>query len=340
MPETLTKYTATLSHYFLSYQLQIAVSAAVFLLILLLFRARIVNLVCNVFGLGNEEKADLFHKIDLPLQTLLTMLVLSPFTSFIPNFYNSVLIKPVSLVFFFLIGHLLIQSSDLILVRYYLAQRKNVAIPTVFHFLILSIMYVTFILVLLDWVLSVNVLPLLATSTVVTAVFGFALQDTLRNIFAGVTVSIEKSFKQGDWISFQKGSVLVCGKVIEVGWRSTTIHTQKDEFAIIPNSQFTQYELLNHTKGKTGFVQTCNVELTNQIEPHNVQAAFEKSCQSNRELLASPEPNCSLLEITASTLKYELRFWLENPANVQASTGQILDAFWHNLNDRQAELAQ
>ena len=41
---------------------------------------------------------------------------------------------------------------------------------------------------------------LLTTSAVGAVVVGFALQDTLGNLFAGLAIQIEKPFRVGHWI--------------------------------------------------------------------------------------------------------------------------------------------
>ena len=47
---------------------------------------------------------------------------------------------------------------------------------------------------------GVNLLSLITTSAVLTAVIGLALQDTLGNLFSGVAMQLESSIAIGDWI--------------------------------------------------------------------------------------------------------------------------------------------
>ena len=42
---------------------------------------------------------------------------------------------------------------------------------------------------------------LLTTSAVGAVVVGFALQDTLGNLFAGLAIQIEKPFRVGQWVA-------------------------------------------------------------------------------------------------------------------------------------------
>jgi small-conductance mechanosensitive channel len=56
----------------------------------------------------------------------------------------------------------------------------------------------------------------LVSSTVLSAVIGLALQDMLKNVFAGVGLELEKPFARGDWLIFDGQPV----QVIDTTWRS------------------------------------------------------------------------------------------------------------------------
>jgi len=119
---------------------------------------------------------------------------------------------------------------------------------------VLSAIYLVFGLVLLEWVLGVNVLPILATSTVVTAVVGLAMQDTLKNLFAGLTMSFERRFRQGDWVMFRIDQVnTATGEVVEIGWRTTKLRTPDNNFTVIPNAVFTSNQLINYSQPTPAF---------------------------------------------------------------------------------------
>jgi small-conductance mechanosensitive channel len=58
---------------------------------------------------------------------------------------------------------------------------------------------------------------LLTTSAVGAVVVGFALQDTLGNLFSGLAIQIEKPFRVGHWIAIGGRE----GQVQEITWRAT-----------------------------------------------------------------------------------------------------------------------
>ena len=79
-----------------------------------------------------------------------------------------------------------------------------------------------------------SVAGLITTSAVLTAVIGFAMQDTLGNLMGGLALQMDSSIKVGDWITLGPGQP--AGRVVEIRWRYTAIETRNWETIILPNS--------------------------------------------------------------------------------------------------------
>lgn len=79
-----------------------------------------------------------------------------------------------------------------------------------------------------------SVTGLITTSAVLTAVIGFAMQDTLGNLIGGLALQMDSSIRVGDWISL--GPNQPAGQVSEIRWRYTAIETRNWETVIVPNS--------------------------------------------------------------------------------------------------------
>ena len=61
---------------------------------------------------------------------------------------------------------------------------------------------------------------LIATSSVLIAVLGFALRNTLGDIFSGIALGMESPYGIGDWIEATEGCA---GRVTGISWRSTRL---------------------------------------------------------------------------------------------------------------------
>lgn len=84
-----------------------------------------------------------------------------------------------------------------------------------------------------------------ALASVAIAV-GFATQDWLKNIFGGLMLLFERSFKAGDKI--QVGDYY--GEVINIGLRATQIVTPDDSIVHIPNMEIMNNKLSNTNSGE------------------------------------------------------------------------------------------
>ena len=85
---------------------------------------------------------------------------------------------------------------------------------------------------------------LLTTSAVGAVVVGFALQDTLGNLFAGLAIQIEKPFRVGQWIQISGRE----GQVQQITWRATKLRTKDGEFLMVPNSVISKEPVLNYSE--------------------------------------------------------------------------------------------
>jgi small-conductance mechanosensitive channel len=86
---------------------------------------------------------------------------------------------------------------------------------------------------------GVNAGNLFTGSALVTAALGFALKDTLGNVFSGLAIHAEHPFEVGDWIQYDQNTAHI-GRVVEINWRATKVITLDEAYVIIPNGQLAQ----------------------------------------------------------------------------------------------------
>jgi small-conductance mechanosensitive channel len=307
--------------------------AAVGWLFLLIARRPILKIICSLFGITNDNlEIRIISRIDAPLQVLLVLVAISPFLGFLPAPWGHRAIKFVQFVAPLTAWHLIIQSFDSLCFGWYLREKKGVDVPPVFRAVLMGLLYLAVILHLLDWVFGINVLPLLATSTVIAAVLGLALQDTLRNVFAGLTLGMERSLNVGDWILCRQGSTKdLIGQIVEIGWRSTKIHTVNSNYAIIPNSQFTNYELINFSSPT--LLQAVQIEFPIGLDaqPAMVRTALEEAAAANKDVLEMPKPQAMPLEIKSNHVLYQLQFYVNGYEKRDQVKGSVIERAWQKL---------
>ena len=79
---------------------------------------------------------------------------------------------------------------------------------------------------------GVNLAGIVTTSAIVTGALAFSAGETLRNLWAGVSLQLENTLRLGDWVRIDDK----VGQVVSIRWRSMAIATTANETFVVPNS--------------------------------------------------------------------------------------------------------
>ncbi len=115
-----------------------------------------------------------------------------------------------------------------------------------------------------------------------------AAQDSVKNIFAGVMIFLDKPFKLKDRIQIEGFD----GVVEEVGLRSTRIRTLDGRIVTIPNSTFTDNSVVNVTS-QPALKVVLNLGLTYDTDALGMQKAVDVLRQIVSDNTAILEEECS-----------------------------------------------
>ena len=116
---------------------------------------------------------------------------------------------------------------------------------------------------------GIDVAALLTTLGVGGIAFALAAQDTIKNLFGGFTIFVDKPFKLGDRIQVAGFD----GTVEEIGMRSTRIRTLAGRLVTIPNYKIVDSEIENVTAEDARKI-TLNLGLTYDTTPESMQEAM------------------------------------------------------------------
>lgn len=316
-------YLATSNEYAVSFW------ATVLCLVLLLNKKAVVEYIWRSLHLIEDLvlQKEYFAKIDKALRILLITLACSPFFHFLPAVVNKALSAFALFVVPFSALYIVVQALDLVFFGWYLTKYKDANVPSVMRAFVIGGIYVAFGLIFLEWSLGVNVLPLLATSTVVTAVLGLAMQDTLKNLFAGLTMSFEKRYRQGDWVNFRlDANNSTVGQVSEIGWRTTRIRTLDNNFAVIPNSMFTTYQVVNYSLPTPSYTRSIEFPVTVTASVPAVLKSLTENALKVPGVLKDPPPEALLLSVKTDHIVVKLRFSIEDFSRGDSLSGLVTEA--------------
>ncbi len=128
---------------------------------------------------------------------------------------------------------------------YYLPKKKNIKLSTLLIGIINFSIYILTIFLACRIVLKLDVTSALAATGAVGVVLGFGLQKIFSDLFVGISIDMDKSFRMGEWISLKSDGVQIYGEIIQMNWRVVSIKTVENLVHHIPNSIFGQQIVTN-----------------------------------------------------------------------------------------------
>lgn len=162
-------------------------------------------------------------------------------------------------------------------------------------------------LIALDTV-GISLKSLAALGAVLMVGIGFGLQNITQNFISGLIILIERPIKVGDLVDV-KG---VSGKIVDIGARSTLVHTRDDVAIIVPNSQFISEQVTNESFTGSKVRLHLKVGVSYSSDVNKVRSILEKIGNEHSKVLKNPAPTVAFKDFGDSSLDFELRFWVED----------------------------
>jgi CRP-like cAMP-binding protein len=175
---------------------------------------------------------------------------------------------------------------------------------------------------------------LLTTSAVGAVVVGFALQDTLGNLFAGLAIQIEKPFRVGQWIQVSGRE----GQVQEITWRATKLRTKDGEFLVVPNSIVSKEPVLNYSEPTVANSVNVEVGASYLTAPNDVKAAILEAIANAPLAIRAPEPKVLVQSFGDSAINYTAYFWVHDYGAEREARDQVRTNIWYEFRRRNIEI--
>ena len=175
---------------------------------------------------------------------------------------------------------------------------------------------------------------LLTTTAVGAVVVGFALQDTLGNLFAGLAIQIEKPFRVGQWVQFGERE----GQVQEITWRATKLRTKAGQFLIVPNSVISKEPVLNHSEPTIPTRIEVEIGASYSVPPNDVKRAMQEAMANSPLVMRAPEPQVVIKGFGGSAIDYLAQFWIEDYAIDRTARDQVRTNLWYTFRRHNIEI--
>ena len=226
-----------------------------------------------------------------------------------------------------LIAYLVIEAAETLLFDYWLAERRGTPVPHLVRHLVLIVLYTAVVLSVLSSVTGLNIVPVLATSTVVTVVLGLALQDTLGNLFSGLSLHFDRPFNMGDWVLVDG----LEGQVVALSWRSTHLRTLTRDIVAVPNSLIAKARVQNFCAPERLTGRNLEVLVDLDASPEAVHRALMAAAATVPALRVDPPPKSWLVGVLPFAQRYVFRVWVDDFARHDDTESELMKALWHTL---------
>lgn len=183
------------------------------------------------------------------------------------------------------------------------------------------------ILILGVW--GVDIGPFLAGLGIAGLAISFALQESLSNIFGGISIIMDRVYKVGDRISLESGEI---GTVVDVGLRSTRFRTFDNELIIVPNGQLAKTRLKNYVQPDTSLRVVVNFGVEYGTKPEKVKKVLEPELKKIKGISKSPAPIVEFTDMGESSLNCVAKFWVPDYNDAYSKKLEATDLIYNELN--------
>jgi len=207
-------------------------------------------------------------------------------------------------------------------------KKSNIEIPKLIHDIILMLIYSTIFFIVLKKNMGIDLTAIATTSAVLSMVIGLALQETLGNFIAGISIHIEKPFKLGDWVLVDE----IEGKVVGINWRTTKLLTFDNSFLIIPNGKIIKDSILNFNYPTSNNILRIYVGVSYEVSPDKVKKAiYEVISKMSRNNLKKMVPEVYLIKYNDFSIDYEIRIWIDEYVQKKRIEDEFLSNLWYSF---------
>ncbi|MDY0016927.1 MAG: mechanosensitive ion channel family protein [Candidatus Delongbacteria bacterium] len=198
-----------------------------------------------------------------------------------------------------------------------------------------SILWILGVIVGLDNA-GFDIMALIAGLGIGGLALALAAQDTVKNVFGGVMIFIDKPFKIGDRVIIDGND----GFVTEVGIRSTRIKTLYNRIITLPNSRFAESSIENISAEPHRKVVT-NLGLTYDTAPDRMDLAMSilnGIVDANQDSLM-PDRIVSFNNFGDFNLGILFIYYIRKEADILATQSKVNLEILHKFNDSKLEFA-
>lgn len=194
--------------------------------------------------------------------------------------------------------------------------------------------FVGLIFVLQVW--GVQVGPLLASLGIAGLAVAFALQNTLGNIFGGISLIVDRSITVNDFIKLDDNTQ---GFVLDIGLRSTKIRSIDGDLIIMPNGKLADSKIYNYHKPMPTTRVTVDFAVEYGSDAEKVKKIVLNELNSIKAALKEPAPQVIFDQLGESAMNFKALFWVSSIEQKAVAKEAATTAVYNALNKNKIKIA-
>lgn len=236
------------------------------------------------------------------------------------------IINAVKLLLVGILGYLLVRALNFSF--FGLAFRlKRIDAPTLIRNIFTIVAFTIFFLITFTFFFpDTNLGALFTTSAIFGVILGLALQDTLGNFFAGISLQADRPFQVGDVITV--GAQRHTGVVEEISWRAIKIRTFQNHVVLIANSNAAREPIevcpRDNLNARIVFFNTLYSD-----SPAKTIHVVREAVRETENVSAKVTPVVRIRDLGENAVDYEVKYWLEDYAKYNDTDALVRQRIWY-----------
>jgi len=177
---------------------------------------------------------------------------------------------------------------------------------------------------------------IVGTLSIFGVAFALASQDTIKNIFAGVTIFFDRPFRIGDRIKIDKFD----GFIEDIGIRSTRLRTLEKRLVTIPNFKLMDSFIENVTDEPMRRVM-MKLGLTYNTTPEKMNEAMVilKDMPNKVKTVDSKDITVAFTDFTDFSLAITFIYFIKAKADIMGTTSEVNSEILKAFNEAELQFA-
>ena len=173
---------------------------------------------------------------------------------------------------------------------------------------------------------QIDLIGLVTTSAVLTAVLGLAAQDPLKDFIGGLSIQLEQVIKEGDWVEIDDQ----VGQVTSISWRDVELRSRNGSRLVMPHTTVSSSLVRNFTSNGI-YGNRLFIGLDYGVPPEQARQLMLRISEHHPLVLKSPASLVRIHAFDESSINYEWLVWQESYEQELRLRGELKEQLWYAL---------